>query len=91
MELVHYDLQTVRLNGKEYSFSDFRKIEPNYGVPFGFHTRVYRQGIEHYITDGSTSIRLPLNDEECNRICNREGELARLVALLEIEKKKSIS
>lgn len=91
MELVHYGTEIVRLNGKEYSFADFRKIEPRYSVPFGFHTRVYRQGKEHYITDGSTTLRLSLKDPECDRICNREGELARLVALLEIEKKKSLS
>jgi hypothetical protein len=88
MELIHYDLQTIRLNGKEYQFSYFKKMEPKYTVPYGFPTRVYRRGVEHFITDGSTTLRLPLIDSECDRICNREGELARLVALLEIESKK---
>jgi hypothetical protein len=88
MELLHYDLETIRLNGKDYSFSDFKKMEPKYTVPYGFPTRVYRRGKEHYITDSSTTLKLPLVDPECDRICNREGELARLVALLEIERKK---
>lgn len=89
MEFVHYQGEDkMRINGKEYSVSDFRKLEPNYSAPFGCPTRVYRKGIEHYVTDGSITVLLPKNDPECNRICAREGELARLVALLELEKQK---
>lgn len=91
MELVHYGLEKITLNGNEYLFSDFRKVEPGYQAPFGFSIRVYRKGKEHYASDGMTTVWLPKNDPECDRICNREGELARLVALLEIEKKKSVS
>lgn len=90
MELIHYGDETVRVNGKEYSFADLKKLEPNYHVPYGFHTRVYRKGVEHFATDGKTTIRLPVNDPYCDRICNRQGELARLAALLEIEKKKAV-
>lgn len=88
MELRHYGNDKIILNGKEYLFSDFLKLEPNYHVPYGFRTRVYRKGIEHFASEGSTTIYMPVNDPVCDRICNREGELARLVALLETEKQK---
>jgi len=88
MELVHYGRDNLRINGKEYPFSQFLKLEPTYHVPHGLHTRVYRKGIEHYATDGYVTVRLPLHDGYCDRICGREGELARLVALLEIENQK---
>lgn len=88
MELRHYGNDTIIINGKEYSFSDFKKLEPKYCAPYGFHTHVYRKGVEHFASDGSTTIYLPLNDPQCDRICNREGELARLVALVELEKQK---
>lgn len=89
MELVHYGVEIVKVNGKEYSYADLKKLEPNYHVPFGFQTRVYRKGVEHYATDGMTAIKLSLNDPYCDEICSREGELARLSALLDIEKKKA--
>lgn len=79
MELVHYDFETIRINGNDYSFSDFNKLEPTYRPPFGFVTRVYRRGTEHYISDGANKINFSLIDPEMDRICNREGELARLV------------
>lgn len=88
MELIHYGDDSVIVNGNTYSFFDFKKLVPFYSVPYGFHTRVYRKGKEHYATNGAVTIRLPLNDAYCDSVCNREGELARLVALLEIEKKK---
>jgi hypothetical protein len=88
MELVHYEKKTITINGKEYPFSQFLKLEPNYYVPHGLHTRVYRKGKEHYATDGMITVQLPTHDGYCDRICNREGELARLVALLEIENQK---
>lgn len=88
MELVHYDNEKIVINGKEYPFYQFKKLEPKYSAPNGFRTRVYRKGIEHYASDGSMTIYLPLNDPECNRICAREGELARLVSLLELENQK---
>lgn len=84
--LIHYDLTTLKLNGREYSFEDFLKIEPSYSAPFGFSVRVYEKGVQHYISDGANSLRLPVNDPYCDAICNREGELARLVALLQSEK-----
>ena len=83
--LVHYGNETIQINGNEYLFEDFLKIEPNYSVPWGFSTRVYRKGEAHYITDGSNTLYLPKNDPYCDRICEREGELARLVALLKEE------
>jgi hypothetical protein len=85
MELVHYDLNTVSINGNEYSFSHFKKLEPNYSAPFGFPVRVYRKGMEHYTTDGANRINLSTNDPEMDRICNREGELARLILTLQEE------
>lgn len=84
--LIHYDLTTIKLNGREYSFDDFRKIEPSYSAPFGFSLRVYEKGVRHYASDGANPIYLPLNDPYCDAICNREGELARLVVLLQSEK-----
>jgi hypothetical protein len=84
--LVHYDLTTIKLNGREYSFEDFRKIEPSYSAPFGFSVRVYEKGVQHYISDGANSMYLPVHDPYCDAICNREGELARLVVLLQSEK-----
>lgn len=92
MSLIHYGLdKTISLNGTEYLFSDFRKIEPDYSVPFGFHTRVYERGVRHYVTDGYTLKHLSVNDEYCDRICNREGELARLLVMLEEEVKPKIT
>lgn len=85
MELVHYDNETITLNGNEYSFSHFRKLEPYYSAPFGFPQRVYRSGSEHYVSDGQNRINLPLHDPEMERICNREGELVRLIATLQHE------
>lgn len=91
MILIHYGLdKTINLNGREYLFSDFKKIEPDYSAPYGFPVRVYEQGVRHYATDGSTMIQLPLFDAECDRICNREGELARLLVMIEEEKKPKI-
>jgi len=82
MNIVHYDFEKITLNGNEYSFSDFKKLEPDYSTPFGFPVRVYRSGSEHYVTDGSNTIFLPIKDEEMERICNREGELVRLIEML---------
>lgn len=90
--LIHHGIGgTIILNSTEYSFSDFRKIEPDYRVPFGFSTRVYERGVRHYITDGQNLIHLPKIDEYCDEICNREGELARLLVMLEEEKKPKIT
>lgn len=86
MRLVHYGLgEKIRLNSNEYEFHHFLKLEPLYSVPYGFHTRVYERGIVHYISDGQNTVYLPKIDPECDRICNREGELARLVARLQQE------
>ena len=91
MQLIHYGIdKNINLNGREYLFSDFRKIEPDYSVPFGFHTRVYEKGVRHYVTDGYSLLYLSVNDEYCDRICNRQGELARLLLMLEDEKKPKI-
>jgi len=84
--LVHYGTEKITLNGREYLFEDFLKIEPSYSAPFGFSVRVYEKGVRHYISDGANSLHLPLHDPYCDAICNREGELARLVALLQSEK-----
>ena len=87
MKLIHYGTDgKIRLNENEYEFSDFLKIEPSYSAPHGFHTRVYERGVKHYITDGHNLLYLPSIDPECDRICNREGELARLVLRLERER-----
>ncbi len=90
MILVHYGFEKITLNGTEYLFSDFRKIEPDYFTPYGFHTRVYERGVRHYASDGVNTIVLPVIDEYCDRICNREGELARLLVMIEEEKKPKI-
>lgn len=92
MVLIHYGIdKKINLNGTDYLFFDFRKIEPDYSVPFGFHTRVYEKGVRHYVTDGYSLLYLSLNDEYCDRICNREGELARLLVMLEEETKPKIT
>lgn len=85
MRLVHYDNSKIELNGNEYSFCDFRKIEPDYRVPFGFHIRVYERGVTHFVSDGNNTIYLRLVDPYCDAVCNREGELARLVRRLQDE------
>jgi hypothetical protein len=83
MILIHYGTDTtIQINHNTYSFSDFLKLEPNYSAPHGFHTRVYERGVRHFITDGHNTVHLSLVDCECDRICNREGELARLIATL---------
>ncbi len=89
VSLVHYGDEWIELNGRRYSWEDFLKIEPLYSVPYGWKTRVYRCGQEHWISDGVNSLRLPLVWEDGNRICNREGELARLVAFLQSEREIS--
>jgi hypothetical protein len=86
MKLIHYGTNgTVQINTNEYRFEDFLKLEPAYSAPYGFTTRVYERGIKHYITDGHNLLYLPSTDAECDRICNREGELARLVVRLQAE------
>jgi hypothetical protein len=86
MKLIHYGTDsTIQINEGEYQFSDFLKLEPRYSAPHGFHTRVYERGVKHYITDGYNLLYLPSIDAECDRICNREGELARLLQRLNAE------
>lgn len=85
MKLVHYDRFKIQLNENSYSFDDFLKLEPNYSVPWGFHTRVYERGVKHYVTDGSNTLYLKPVDPYCDAICQREGELARLVLRLKSE------
>ena len=83
--LVHYGKDKLLLNGREYLFEDFLKLEPDYTVPFGFTTRVYKEGSQHFVTDGFNSLYLRKVDPYCNRICDREGELARLVERIRSE------
>jgi hypothetical protein len=83
--LAHYDSGEIYINGSKYSFDDFLKLQPSYCVPFGFHIRVYEKGVKHYISDGANTLYLDKDDPYCNEICNRQGELARLVALLKSE------
>jgi hypothetical protein len=86
MRLVHYGTDgDITVNDHTYRFCDFLKLEPRYSAPHGFHTRVYERGVKHYITDGHNLLYLPSTDAECDRICNREGELARLVVMLRAE------
>jgi hypothetical protein len=86
MKLIHYGTDgNIQINGNEYRFSDFLKLEPRYSAPHGFHTRVYERGVKHYITDGHNLLYLPSTDAECDRICNREGELVRLLQRLSAE------
>lgn len=86
MKLIHYGLNgSIQINENEYLFDDFLKLEPSYSAPFGFHTRVYERGVRHYITDGQNLLHLPYMDSECDRICNREGELIRLLQRLKAE------
>jgi len=87
MRLIHYGTEgKIQINENEYLFSDFLKLEPLYSAPHGFHTRVYERGTKHYITDGYTLIHLPKVDTDCDRICNREGELARFLVRLQQER-----
>jgi hypothetical protein len=83
--LKHYGDSKIIINGNEYSFSDFLKLEPQYTVPWRFSIRVYERGVQHYVSDGSNTMYLSKEDPYCDAICNREGELARLVALLQSE------
>jgi hypothetical protein len=85
LKLIHYDRSKIQINENTYSFDDFLKLEPNYSVPWGFHTRVYERGVKHYVTDGSNTLYLKLVDPYCDAICQREGELARLVLRLKSE------
>jgi hypothetical protein len=88
MKLVHYDLNQIEINERKYSFEDFLRVHPTYSAPFGFSIRVYEGGVRHYASDGSNTIYLPLNDPYCDAICNREGELARLVDRLKNEQEQ---
>jgi hypothetical protein len=83
VKLIHYGTDgDITVNDHTYRFCDFLKLEAHYSAPYGFPTRVYERGVRHFITNGHTMVHLPLIDPECDRICNREGELARLVAML---------
>lgn len=83
MKLIHYGTSgDITLNDHQYAFRYFLKLEPHYSAPYGFHTRVYERGVRHFITDGHNTVHLSSIDPECDRICNREGELARLIATL---------
>lgn len=87
MKLSHYGVDSIiSINEREYLFSDFLKLEPNYSAPYGFHTRIYERGVRHIITDGRNSVHLSLECKECNRLCNREGELIVLLSRLKKEK-----
>lgn len=85
VSLKHYGENTISINGNEYLFDHFLKLEPNYCVPWGFPVRVYERGVQHYVSNGNNTMYLPKEDQYCDAICNREGELARLVALLQSE------
>lgn len=85
ISLIHYGHSKVVLNGREYSWDDFLKVCGDYGVPFGFHTRVYEKGVRHYITDGDNTLYLRKDDAGCDRWCSRESELALLVQRLQAE------
>jgi hypothetical protein len=88
VSLKHYDNETIQLNGRPYSFEDFRRIEPSYTAPWGFSVRVYEKGVQHYASDGCNTIRLPLHDSYCDQLCNREGELLRLLERLKSEQEQ---
>lgn len=91
MKLSHYGVDsTISINERKYLFSDFLKLEPTYSAPYGFHTRIYERGVRHIITDGRNSVRLPLFCQECDRLCNREGEFIVLLSRLEKEKQKTV-
>lgn len=83
--LIHYGTEKVEINGRSYLWDDFMKVVSDYSVPYGWKTRVYRRGECHYISDGSNSLKLPIISEECDGVCNKEGELARLVLRLKQE------
>jgi len=83
--LVHYGTEKIELNGTEYEFDHFLKLCPEYSVPYGFSTRVYLEGEQHYITDGFNLLHMRKMDEYCNSICDREGELSRLAYRLKAE------
>jgi hypothetical protein len=86
MKLIHYGTSgEVQINDNKYRFEDLLKLEPHYSAPHGFGTRVYEREVKHYITDGHNLLYLPSTDAVCDRICNREWELDRLVARLESE------
>ena len=86
MKLIHYGTGgEVQINDNKYRFEDLLKLEPHYSAPHGFHTRVYEREVKHYITDGHNLLYLPSTDAECDRICNREGELVRLLQRLSAE------
>ena len=79
MKLCHYGRETIIVNNSTFSFGEFSKLEPFYSVPWGFPIRVYEKGVKHYISDGSNTLYLPINDPYCDAICQREGELLRLL------------
>jgi hypothetical protein len=87
--IVHYGDEWIELNGRRYHWDDFLKVEPHYTVPYGWKTRVYKRGEVHYISDGQNSLRQPLKCKYCDEVCDREGELARLVAFLKAEREVS--
>jgi hypothetical protein len=85
VSLKHYGNGKIHINGNEYEFSDFLKLEPDYCSPWRFPVRVYEKGVQHTASDGYNTIRLSLHDPECDRICDREGELVRLIQRLAAE------
>ncbi len=86
MQLIHYGMEgQITVNGRCYPMQHFLKFLPNYSVPFGFHTRIYKRESAHYITDGANTLYLPKVCPYCDDICEREGELARLSVRLQAE------
>lgn len=82
MKLIHYGDGKVFINGNQYDYGHLLKLVPEYSAPWRFPIRVYERGVQHFASDGSTTIPLPIIDAYCDGICMREDELIRLVKTL---------
>lgn len=68
------DENRVIINDEEIDFDLFKKLEPDYDPPKDQRTRVYIQEREHYKSNGSTIIPLPMPWEDGDRFISRLNE-----------------
>ena len=68
------DEDRVIINNEEIDFQLFKKLEPDYDPPKDQRTRVYIQNQEHYQSNGSKIIPLPIPWKDGDRFIARLNE-----------------
>ena len=68
------DEDRIIINNESIDFQLFKKLEPDYDPPHDQRTRVYIQNQEHYKSNGSKIIPLPIPWEDGDRFISRLNE-----------------